>query len=189
MNENETIIFESIDDETHNCESNECNEDNIAESAETIAANETGSSQKLIDLFIASPKLAQFFGCVIDGEEPDTAARRLFAPPSTEMNHEMLNEKLQSLSVPKDELETMARKVNEVYTSNDSSLLLDLLVKGCYYENALKCCEEQAYIKGRNEKIEIEKRNTYPIVKDEGASQPFRYEEILKTQRRSIWDD
>lgn len=152
------------------------------------ATDEKSASQKLIELLTIQPAMANFVGNVMGGMNPDEALNKCFPRAKKEVNRDLLDEKLVALDVATNEWDAMSERIAKSFEADDQ--LLELLVKGCNYEKALKSADEKAYIRGRNEKIEMEKPTKiayHPDDANEDDCDPCH--RFLNRPHRSIWDD
>ncbi len=92
---------------------------------------------------------------------------------------------------PDDEaaLEQMTATLGQMEGITDNRLL-ELVYKGVNYEKSLEEAGNKAYVKGRNEAIELESRKrTLTVGDDNGGGDDEPDLPLLRHIRKSVWDD
>ncbi|MDD2962109.1 MAG: hypothetical protein PHR45_08555 [Muribaculaceae bacterium] len=140
--------------------------------------------ERLIDTLFREPKIAHFIGSVLEGKSADEAAGECFEKTTAQHTRQEIDEVLRQLNVPGDEFENLAGELSKVKSIDSTTLRL--IAKGLDYDRALRQAEDKAYIKGRNERIALNEK----ALNDSGDAQRRpAFVELLKNQRRSVWDE
>ena len=170
---------------------------------ETVVANqsatvetpgaETGNpvaGASLLNTVLRHPELAHLLSGLAAGKSFDDAVRTLKIPPEhTEIKQETLNALIHKLNIEEKDKAGFSHALTEAVAGNEEGNI-ELMAKGLIFEKACSEREHKAYIKGRNEKIELEKEAVFnpfkPIPKPEVKNVPDFY---FHTPRKSVWDD
>ncbi len=149
----------------------------------------------LIDTMLHDARMCRFVADVIAGDPIDQVAQRIF-PTSTKppkIDSDYIASQLSELNVEHELLGDVEQQLSMLIDSSSLSSLtpemLNTLCRGVLYDIQIAEAEQKAYIKGRNEQIEIIKRDA-EILFSETPPQPqrARYTTLLDSPRRSIWD-
>ena len=144
----------------------------------------------LIDMILHEPRVANLLADLAAGKSFESAVRALKIPPETEpVTEEKTIELMQRLDIPAEYREGLSRPLAEAMAKTGAENA-ELLAKGLIFEKVCAERERKAYIKGRNEKIELEKEaaehpfKPHPKTEDNKAPDFF-----FHTPRKSVWDD
>lgn len=156
---------------------------------ETISAPPV-SEESLVNTILRQPGVAMLLAGIAAGKCFEDAVRDLNIPPKRkEPTTEQMNELMQKLNIAEENREEFSRLISETVAGDDLKAF-EMTAKGLFFEKVCAEREQKAYLKGRNEKIKLEKEavsNPFkPIPEPDEKKAPDFY---FHSPRKSVWDD
>ena len=170
-------------------------ENAVPEQTDSVAAEEATpknpvSEESLINTILRHPGVANLLGAIAEGRSFEDAVRALnVPPPKAELAPEQLEKLMQEMDISEENKAEFTQTLTDAVAGGGLQNA-ELIAKGLIFEKACAERERKAYLKGRNEKIELEKEavsNPFkPIPEPEEEKMPNFY---FHTPRKSVWDD